>query len=155
MLSAQRHIEAMDKIAALVNVRERTCRELRERLLKLGFTEEEVADALESAVRSGLVSEERYTRAYIRGKVALGWGRRKVIDRLQREGIDEALIACCEDEFPDEEGEYAMALKELSRRRSTSSDPYASYMRRLVNKGYGYEVAQRAVRAYLSEEGEG
>ena len=152
MPAVQRHIEAMDKIAALVSVRERTCRELHGRLLKLGFTEEEAADALESAVRSGLVSEERYTRAFIRGKVALGWGRRKVIDRLQREGISEGLIACCEDEFPDEEGEYAMALKELSRRRSTSSDPYASYMRRLVNKGYGYEVAQRAVRAYLSEE---
>lgn len=155
MVTAQRHIEAMDKIAVLVNVRERNCGELRERLLKLGFTEEEVAEALESAVRSGLVNEERYTRAFIRGKVALGWGRRKVVDRLRHEGIDDALIARCEDEFPDEDDEYAMALEELSRRGCTSSNPYASYMRRLVNKGYGYEVAQRAVRAYLSEEGEG
>lgn len=152
MVTAQRHIEAMDKIAALVNVRERNCSELRERLLKLGFTEEEVAEALESAVRSGLVNEERYTRAFIRGKVALGWGRRKVVDRLRHGGIDDALIARCEDEFPDEDDEYAMALEELARRGCTSSNPYASYMRRLVNKGYGYEVAQRAVRAYLSEE---
>lgn len=154
MSSSKRHIEAMDKIASLVSVRERTCREVRNRLLKQGFTEEEADEAVESAVASGLLSEERFTRAFIRGKVSLGWGRSKIVERLEQDGVDDALVDACSDEFPSGEEEYQMALHELSRRSTSSSDPYASYMRRLVGKGYSYDVAERAVCAYLGRGGE-
>lgn len=145
----QRHMKAMDKVAALVSVRERTCKETFDRLLRAGFTEEESQAALESALHSGLVDEERYTRSYIRGKSSCGWGRRKIMMRLQRDGISEELIESCSDEFPSHEEEYERALHELERKGTSSSNPYAALMRRLVGKGYSYDIAKQAVSAHL------
>ena len=59
----------MEKINALIAVRERNLKEVRERLSSSGFTPEEIDDALETAVRVNLINEERYARAFIRGKV--------------------------------------------------------------------------------------
>ena len=75
MVTSQRHSEAMEKINVLVGVRERSVKEVRERLASCDFTHEEVEDAIETAVRVNLINEERYTRAFIRGKTHSGWGR--------------------------------------------------------------------------------
>lgn len=145
----QRHARAMDKIAALVGVRERTCVELQRRLVGLGYTQQETDEAIESAVRCGLVSEERFTRAFIRGKTSLGWGKRKIVERLEGEGIAEELIARCSDEFASPDAELEAAVHALRCRSTSSKDPRAAYMRRLLSKGYTYETAQRAVELYL------
>ncbi len=150
MVSASRHIEAMEKINSLITVRERCVKETRERLKKTGFTEEETEDAIATALRVGLINEERYTRAFIRGKVHSGWGREKIIQRLHASGIEDATIYHCEDEFPSSDEEYENALRELSKRSTRSSNPYGAYMRRLVGKGYSYDVASRAVKEFLA-----
>jgi len=49
----------MEKINALIAVRERNLKEVRERLSSSGFTPEEIDDALETAVRVNLINEER------------------------------------------------------------------------------------------------
>lgn len=152
MVSANRHIEAMEKINSLVSIRERTVKETRERLEKYGFNEEEVQDAVETALRVGLINEERFTRAYIRGKSNAGWGRKKIVYRLHMSGINDELINICEDEFPSSNQEYESALHEIKKRPSRSSNPYAAYMRRLVGRGFSHEIASRAVKDYLSSQ---
>ena len=74
-VSLKRHIAVMDKITALSNVRERSRKETRERLARSGFSEEEIQDGIDTALRVGLISDERYARSFIRGKVHAGWGR--------------------------------------------------------------------------------
>lgn len=151
MIDTLRHTQAMDKIADLVNVRERTCREVTERLLECGFSHEEAEEAVASAVRCGMVDEERFVRSFVRGKVSLGWGERKIADRLARAGIDASVIERCADEFPGPDEQYDMALRELSRKPFPSSrDPRSSLARRLVNKGYAPELALRATDEFLS-----
>lgn len=152
MVSTTRHIEAMEKINALINVRERTIKETRERLVKYGFNEEEIEDAVETALRVGLINEERFTRMYINGKTHSGWGKRKIIARLHAAGISPETIELCSDEFASKEEEYQSAMRELSKRSSRSSNPYASYMRRLVGKGYSQDIASRAVKDYLAQQ---
>lgn len=150
MISAQRHVEAMEKINSLVSVRERTVKETRERLAKCEFTPEEVDDAIAAALRVNLINEERYARAFIRGKTHSGWGRLKIIQRLQANGVDESIIRACEDEFSSPEAEYDAALRELSKRKASSKNPYATYMRRLLGRGFSYDVSTRAVKDYLA-----
>lgn len=149
-VSPERHIEAMDKINALVNVRERTRKEICDRLRRAGFSEAEVQDAVASAVRVGLISEERYAFAFVRGKAHLGWGRNKIAQRLHQDGIPDEIIDACMEEFSDDDDELERALRELAKRPCRAADPYSSLMRRLVSKGYSYEVAQRAVRQHLA-----
>lgn len=151
MISATRHIEAMEKISSLISVRERSILETRERLGKSGFTPEEVEDAVAAALRVGLINEERYTRAFIRGKTHSGWGKRKIMQRLHANGIDDALVEAYSDEFASGDQEYERAKSELLKRPAHSKDPYATYMRRLIGKGYSGQVAARAVKDVLAE----
>lgn len=140
----------MEKINALVGVRERTVKEIRDRLATCGFTSEEIDDAVASALRVNLINEERYARAFIRGKTHSGWGRVKITARLVANGVDEETIALCADEFSSPHDEYDMALAELSKRSANSRDPYATYMRRLLGRGFSYELSTRVVRDFLA-----
>ena len=149
MISASRHIEAMEKINSLISVRERCVKETRERLNSCGFNQEEIDDAIETALRVGLLSEERYTRAYIRGKTNAGWGRRKIEYRLHMSGIQDQTIQACEDEFSSPAQEYERALSELRKRPTRSANPYGAYMRRLVAKGFSQDLASRAVKDFM------
>lgn len=150
MVDLERHSKAMEKINVLVGVRERTVKEIRERLGKAGFTPEEVDDAVSSALRVNLINEERYARSFIRGKTHAGWGRYKIVQRLHAAGLDDEVIRACEDEFASKESELERAMRELSKRRANSKDPYATYMRRLVGRGFSHEVASRAVKEHMA-----
>lgn len=140
----------MEKINSLIIVRERAVKETRERLAKGGFTQEEIDEAIAAALRVGLLNEERYTRAFIRGKTHSRWGRMKIVQRLHANGISDETIRACEDEFASLDEEFQTALAEIEKRPSRAADPYASYMRRLVGKGFSQDVASRAVKSFLS-----
>ena len=150
MVSAARHIEAMERVSGLVDVRERCVREVRERLKRYGFDENEVEDAIQTSLRVGLINEERYTRALIRGKSHIGWGRNKIVRKLEEDGIQESIIESCSDEFPSKSEEVDRALREIEKRSARSSNPRASYMRRLVGKGYSFDVAKEALSMYFA-----
>ena len=149
--SSDRHQAAMKKIGALVNVRERCEKEVRERLARAEFTPEEIDDAVATALRYSIISDERYARSFIRGKTNLGWGRLKITQQLERNGISDAIITSCQDEFSSADGEYERALHELERRPTHAKNPRSSLMHRLVNKGYSFDVANRAVSEYLQQ----
>ena len=149
MDTGRRHTELMDKIGSLVGVRERTCKELRGRLARLGYSADEVDEALAVALRVGLVDERRYALSYIRGKAHAGWGRAKIIAGLKESGVPDEIIEACGESFPNDDEELERALRELQRRSTSASDPYAALMRRLVGKGYSYEVARQAVNLHL------
>lgn len=149
MVTPERHAAAMDKVAGLVSVRERSSKEVAERLRRCGFDEEEAADAVETSVRIGLVDDRRFASAYIRGKTASGWGRAKIVSRLRRAGIGDELVEACSGEFATPEQELESARSQLARRTTRSKNPYASLMRRLLSRGFSYETASRAVSEHL------
>lgn len=154
MVTPQRHKQAMEKINSLLNTRERCIKELEERLAKADFSTEEIEDALQTALRVNLVNEERYARSFIRGKTHLGWGRAKILLRLKQDRIPAHIIDACEDDFATPDQEYVMAMREVAKRSARSKDPFATYTRRLVSKGYSFELSKRVVRDYLTQESE-
>lgn len=142
----------MEKINALLNTRERCVKEVEERLARADFSEEEIEDAIQAALRVNLINEERYARALIRGKVGLGWGRAKILHRLHQDRVPDAIIQSCQEDFASSEQEYAMAMREVAKRQARSKDPYATYVRRLVARGYSFELSKRVAADFLSED---
>lgn len=142
----------MERINRLLNTRERCIREVKERLASADFSEEEIEDAVQTALRVNLINEERYAHALIRGKVALGWGRAKIMQRLQQDRIPAHIIATCEDDFPSSQREYDMAMREVLKRRAHSKNPYATYVRRLVARGYSFDLSKRVAADFLAQE---
>ncbi len=98
-------------------------------------------------MRVNLINEERYARAFIRGKVHSGWEGSRSSPALRANGIDEETIASCADDFGSPDDEYRSALLELSKAvddlEETRTQPY---MRRLLSRGYSYDLATRRSR---------
>lgn len=143
------HLKAMDKIHAWVCVRERTRKECYKRLVEIEFEPRVASHAVERAVECGLIDEVRYTSAYIKGKVRAGWGRGRIVRSLEENGISQETIAECSEFFATPYEEYERALKEIDKRPARSKNPKATYVRRLLQKGYSQDIALRAVNEYL------
>lgn len=151
LFSDEQHCKAMDKIAALARIRERTPKECLERLLAAGFEQEVAEHAVSRAVECGLVDESRYAAALIKGKVHQGWGRRKILMRLAQDGVSAQAIDACSDCFASEQEEYEQALLELGKKSVRSKNPRATLVRRLLQKGYSQDMALRAVDEFISQ----
>ena len=147
----EEHFQAMQKIQALICVRERCEKELYDRLIACEFSPKVAKDAVSSALSCGLVSNERYASAFIRGKTSKGWGRVKIISRLHENGITDDVIDSCKADFASYDQELDRALQEIRMHPSHSKKPHASLMRRLINKGYSYEIAQAAVDELMQD----
>lgn len=154
VLASKEHCKAMDKIAALVKVRERTAHECLVRLEGAGFESDVAQRAVQRAVECGLVDDQRYAAALIKGKVNQGWGRRKIVMRLQQDGVSDEVVFACEGLFASGQEEYERAMHELGKKSVQSKNPRATLVRRLLQRGYSQDLAFRAVDDFMAQEGQ-
>lgn len=130
---------------------ERCHSEVRNKLYELGFTSEGVEQQLTALIEAGTLNEERYARAFSRGKFRiLKWGREKIKQQLRLKKISEYCIKNALQEIDD--GEYEQTLMELARKkyaevkkdRSIPSRKAKMY-RYLVQKGYERDLVLHAI----------
>ena len=72
--------------------REHSRFELRQKLTARGYAADKVETLLSQFARQALQSDERYTEAYVRMRVAAGFGPRRIAMELQRRGVSDSLI---------------------------------------------------------------
>ena len=140
---------AFKKIIKLASIREQASAKLTERLLRDGFSEKAVADAVDRAISSHIVDDVRYAEAYMRAQLAQGKGRRGIERALEQVGIaspDEEAWELAYESFGDDEFERAMAL--LSRKPPRSKNKREGAYRKLVQKGYSSDIAASASRCW-------
>ena len=143
---------AYQKILRLLNYRDRTSHELVERLQKDGFSSKATYEALDRAMRLGLVDDARYCRNYIDQSFRAGKGRRVVENDLKRKGISQAdvllyLSASVFEEENEEERAYQFLLKHPPRGKNIRESAF----RKLVSKGYSINAASKSAARYMSE----
>lgn len=78
-------------LAALAR-REHSAHELRRKLLDQGHDSVEVDRVLTGLIRDNLLSDERYTEAYISSRVLKGYGPRYIAAALRERGVSSELI---------------------------------------------------------------
>jgi len=144
------------RILKLLNVRERSVYELRERFLQEGFDEAAIEEALKRARANGALDDRRFAQAYIRGKLHARWGRERIERELMSYGVDVQTLSGYPSEFfntnDDDDTEVKRAVKELERLRSTAKDQHEARWRRLRSKGYSTAVIQAAIRQVESAQ---
>ncbi len=75
---AEEESKAFKKILKLASIREQASKKLHERLIKDGFSEQAVSNALGRAIEAHIVDDARYAEAFMRTQLAQGKGRRGV-----------------------------------------------------------------------------
>lgn len=87
------------KISRYCAYQERSSGEVRQKLRLLGADAAVAAKLLQRLREENFVDEERFARAYVRGKFRInGWGRLKIRNGLRAKGVEEDLIRRVLDE---------------------------------------------------------
>ena len=108
------------------NYQERCHSEVRNKLYELKATTEEVNTLLAELVEADLLNEERFARAYARGKFRIKeWGRVKITAGLKAHRVSEYCIRKAMQEIPHDEYEATLrseAEKAYHRYRTVKPD---------------------------------
>lgn len=153
---AEREIEGTccsEKAEALLNLRDFSSKELRDRLLREGYRQSIVEDYVSKAVDSGLVDDRRYAEVFIRSKLSAGWGERKISNELHRRGIEADELEGWPYEYFDPDDERARARDIASRRSFSEKNRRAKIVRFLTGRGFSIGVAYDVARDLTEGEG--
>jgi len=154
---AEPHQRAVELAYKLVSQRERTVRQVREKLAAKDCRPEAIDAAVTELTRYGFLDDARYAKLYAEDKRRLqGWGSRRIRSELLRAGVARELL---DGLFADEEAaldapsELDAALELLRRKRPDVTDPKAKQRAAamLARRGIASPVVFQALRAYAAE----
>jgi regulatory protein len=126
-------------------------------LYDLGCTTPEVEQHIATLIDAGMLNEERFARAYARGKFRmLGWGREKIRQQLKLKKISDYCIKKAFLEINEEE--YAVKLNkfafkkwyEVKKERSVQTRKKKVYTY-LVQKGYERDMVMDVINLCIKE----
>lgn len=146
------HSCARARIQRLIDRREYSVFEIRQKLQQDGYSAQTIEACLSRACEVGLVSDRRFADNFIRSKISSGWGIARISRELSRYGIDTKDVPGWPYEYLDPEDELERALKVARRKRIHGGRAYEKLVRYLCNTGYTTGVATRAARMTIDED---
>jgi len=147
--------EALMKAAAYCAYQERNEQEVRTKLFSYGLEPDEVEELIMQLSAEKLLDEERYAKAYVRGKYSLKrWGRRKILQGLKASRISDYCIKQGLKEIdPEVYAENLQYLLEKKNRTEKEKNPMLRNQKLslyLISKGYENDLVQDAIKGLLS-----
>ena len=146
--------ETLHRMKRWCDIQERAHSEVRRKLNSWGVYGDEVENIVADLISLNYLNEERFARAFARGKSRIkSWGWKKIEMELKAKGVSNYSIKAAFEEIDREE--YLDQLFSLVRKRSSlikASNPYEKQqklLKFLVSKGYSYEDANLAIEEVL------
>lgn len=141
--------KAFCKIRRLSLMREQASVALRDRLAREGFSEEDAAEAVDRALRCGLVDDLRFAEVLMRSRAAAGRGRQGIEAELRRLNIEPSDVPGWPEEFVgDDDSEVARAIALLDKKPPQAKNLRDAAYRRLVHKGFSSACSSSAARLW-------
>lgn len=120
---------------------ERCHSEVRNKLYELGCKTAEVEEQIALLIGKNIVNEERFARAYARGKFRMNkWGRNKIKQQLRMRKISEYCIRKAFEEINGDE--YERTLKQIAEKKLEQ-----------INNKNNLKIVQMKLRKYLLQKG--
>lgn len=153
----------MENKAAIIRYckyQERCHSEVKNKLYELGCSSAEVDELLTEMIEIGLLNEERFARAFARGRFRLKqWGRDKIKYELRIKKVSDYCIKKALTEIDPEEYDNTInklmdkKMKELKGERSKATFK-AKVSRYLLQKGYERDIVFDLLHYKLNSNGE-
>lgn len=143
--------EALSKLMKFCAYQERCYKEAEKKLSDLGLFGEEAGEVLMELSAAGFLDEERFAKAFVRGKFRFKhWGRKKILIELRQRQISDYNIQKGFEEIDDEV--YLDTLKWLAEKHLTKlkSEKNVWVKRKktgsyLMSKGYEPELVNEVL----------
>lgn len=133
--------QAKLKIESYCAYQERAQQEVRDKLYEMGLHESDVENIIANLISENFLNEERFARAYARGKFRMkDWGRVKIIQHLKAKRITPPLIKIALKEIDQDEYieklDYLITKKAGDDLQKLSYTDKAKLVRYIQSKGY-------------------
>ena len=141
-------VKAMDLLAR----REHSFFELKSKLLKKDFEEEKIEKELNQLVEDKLLSDSRFTEAFISSRKDQGKGPLRIQSELKERGVDEALIGSHLVNVDENEWlkiAYDALEKKLGKGKQVDYDKKLKFMRFLSNRGFKNFQVREAINHFV------
>lgn len=140
----EQFIEARNKAFHLLSYRERTIKEIRDRLKKKDFSAEVIEKVITYLLEKDYLNEQRFAEMWIRSRINHHpRGRKLIYKELKDKGVERKIINSALDEYLSREKELEMASylmnKWLRRRKDEDSSSY-KLKNYLARKGFNYDM---------------
>lgn len=143
---------AFRKIERLACVREQASAELSRRLIREGFSEAATEAALSRALACGLIDDLRFADVLVRSRLAQGRGRQGIAAELAGLNITVDEVGAFEESEEGSSHEVDRALAVLERKPPRAKNRRDAAYRRLIQKGFGSDVASTAARLWVEAQ---
>lgn len=143
-----------EKLTAYCAYRERSAKEVQQKLTRLKVEKVEFPVYIERLKRDNFLNEERFVKAFVAGHLRKKWGKAKIKSALMQKGISAAIIKQHLDNV-EEEG-YGEQLLNVARQKLKTIKAETDYERKtkllrfLLSKGYESNKAGKVVKELLS-----
>ena len=147
MAKSNRSIQ--DQLRSFCAYQERSRFEVEQKLYRLNVSRDRWDSLMGELEAEGFLNEDRFVRAYVRGKFRMkGWGKWLIRQGLMERRIPSELInEALESEI--EEGEYVqstLAWVEKSGLNPRNEDEFNQLLEKLYRKGYSRDDLESAIR---------
>lgn len=95
----------------LLDYRDRSVSELRQRLAEKFYSQEEIEEAVSDLTECGLLDDRRFAELLVRSGISAGKGRLFLARRLKEKGVDPLLAGQVLDAMMQEEDEHLLCLR--------------------------------------------
>lgn len=155
-LMVRQYRHALDRAVAALAARAHSRHELEAKLLRAGYRPNTVEMVLYKLEKEGLLDDGDFARQWVEVRANRRLGRSRIAQELRHKGIDaEQAETALEALDEDDQLAGAVALVEKALRRDRpDEDPRKTANRilaMLARRGYGYDVARKALETAQAE----
>ncbi len=141
--------ETRDRMRKWCDLQERAHSDVRKKLVSWGVYGDEAEQIIAELISEDYLNEERFSRAFARGKFRIKrWGWMKIERELRMKGVSAYSLKAAREEYDEEDdGSVLAELLKKKARLITENDPYklrAKLTRYAVGKGYGFDEIRKA-----------
>ena len=147
--------EALERMRQYCSYRDRSHREVRTKLIEMKVYGDKLEQVMARLVEEDFLNEERFARAFARGKFRINkWGREKIKQSLKIKGVSAYCIRKGMQEIDDDE--YISTLKDLLEKKIKSvKDKNKAHRFQKLNKfalqkGYEYGLVKKIIDELLN-----
>ncbi len=139
--------KAKNKAFHLLSYRERTVKEMKDRLFKKGFDNDVVEQTINYLLEKDLINENRFAEQWIRSRINNHpRGRRLIYKELLKKGLNRSLIDSSLNKYLSFEQEIKMSetlIKKWLRKHKEEDRESLKLKNYLSNKGFSYDIINK------------
>lgn len=146
IIQKSQRIEATQKALLYVSQRLHSTHEIRQKLLKKGFSTDATAYSIERLAQLSYLDDRAFTEAFVRSKMKTRVSKKALSIELRRKGISREMALEVVERIYTQEQEYDNLINLIDKLSRDNKESSQKIIRKLSARGFGGNLIYRAMK---------